>query len=802
MDDSNNSEGYLLELANSILALLNLSAKIENEEDLFSDEFYLTIISVLIQEGELDLKPGKTPEEKVKTLKGLLDYLSSMLETELPKIDVKAIIHKHDREPTKDLLELLFSLIQTIIKANLEQMGEDIELDDNEEIKSHSFNENKLNLSEKKKSEKMRLDKDEEIDLENLESLRLGKDKDKKKEKSVENKDAKDKDNKDNKDNKDTEEEKKIEDNSLKDNNINNILNNDDDEDLKDLKDIKNSSTNKKKQKDSADKEKDKIIEKEGVDIKKLAKQFKDNDEDFEEEENLNNLKEKETDDMNIFNDSNDIKINNNITDTDKKSSVKKSNEIPNLLDVEENSDFKKAKNQFEDIRISGQDNSDLGINYSEQHQAYSVPQTQNKLQLPSASEENELENDDDFDYNYKEDKKSKKEDTLGTNSNINNISQNSKSNKKKENKNDSNNLKQSSDKKKSNKKNSSSKKELESSNKKSSNKKEKSENEKKMKDNENSEKLNVEGEGEGEGIQGGDQGEKKVGEGNQISPEQKNTQTNEEENAEYPIIDEGAKYEIMKEFRRIYGDKLDNIFLKHNLEISRNTLELALRNIKLAKQKMMKIGNRIPEVDDLKTKEYLLKYEKERQMMEINYNRDQKKLNFFEQRAINNFKQNIKDMKKAKEIEAKKTENEIERRRKAQEVRNHHNQVKFCNEIYQRALVLEKEKNLEKIKKKREKNRKENEEKRLAMERIENYYKDQIRLLREILEKEKKQKEIEHRAHIQFLSKLEKEKRNEYKKELDNIFDRFDQEEKRNEFERKNKKELAKIFESYYGSK
>ena len=257
-----------------------------------------------------------------------------------------------------------------------------------------------------------------------------------------------------------------------------------------------------------------------------------------------------------------------------------------------------------------------------------------------------------------------------------------------------------------------------------------------------------------------------------------------------------------MKEFRRIYGDKLDNIFLKHNMEISRNTLELALRNIKLAKQKMMKISNRIPEVDDLKTKEYLLKYEKERQMMEMNYNKDQKKLNFFEQRAINNFKQNIKDMKKTKEIEARKTEIEIERRRKAQEVRNHHNQIKFCNEIYQRALQLEKEKNLEKIKKKREINKKENEDKRLAMERIENYYKDQIRLLREILANEKKQKEIEHRAHIQMLSKLEKEKRNEYKKELDNIFDRFDQEEKKNEFERKNKKELAKIFDSYYGSK
>ena len=103
-------------------------------------------------------------------------------------------------------------------------------------------------------------------------------------------------------------------------------------------------------------------------------------------------------------------------------------------------------------------------------------------------------------------------------------------------------------------------------------------------------------------------------------------------------------------------------------------------------------------------------------------------------------------------------------------------------------------------MKRKREQNKKENEEKREAMERIENYYKEQIKLLREILENEKKQKEIEHRAHIQFLATFAKEKRDEYRKELDNIFDKFEQEEKRNEFERKNKKELAKIFDSYYG--
>ena len=284
----------------------------------------------------------------------------------------------------------------------------------------------------------------------------------------------------------------------------------------------------------------------------------------------------------------------------------------------------------------------------------------------------------------------------------------------------------------------------------------------------------------------------------NEGEKEIKSSQDNEED--EEPYIEDDYKYEIMKQFKKIYGDKLDNIFLKHNLQNSKNVFELALRNIKLAKQKMMKIENRIPEIDDLKTREYLLKYERERQLMEDHYNKEQKKLNYFEERAVNNFKQNIKDDKKAKEIEARKTENEIERRRKAQELRNNHNQIKFCNEIYQRALVLEKEKKIEKMKKMREKNRKENEEKREQMIRIENYYKDQIRLLREVLENEKRQKEIEHRAQIQLLSTLAREKREEYRKKLESIFDKFDQEERKNEFERKNKKELNKIFDSYYG--
>ena len=170
-DDSNNQddEVELVDIANYILALLNSSDKIENEEDLFSDEFYISVISVLMADEEIKLKPGKTPDEKVKNLKELLNFFTNMLEIELPDIDSEAIILEHDRKNTKTLLELLFNLIQTILKAQLEQMGdEDLELDDNEGNHSNDY---KLNLSEKKPQQKMKLDKDEEIDLEKLESL-------------------------------------------------------------------------------------------------------------------------------------------------------------------------------------------------------------------------------------------------------------------------------------------------------------------------------------------------------------------------------------------------------------------------------------------------------------------------------------------------------------------------------------------------------------------------------------------------------------------------------------------------------
>ena len=83
-------------------------------------------------------------------------------------------------------------------------------------------------------------------------------------------------------------------------------------------------------------------------------------------------------------------------------------------------------------------------------------------------------------------------------------------------------------------------------------------------------------------------------------------------------------------------------------------------------------------------------------------------------------------------------------------------------------------------------------------MTQIESYYRDKISILKDILQKEKYEKEIEHRARIQFLSKIEKEKKSGFKKQIDEMFDRLEEEERKSEF-RNDSEELEKILRTYY---
>jgi hypothetical protein len=264
-------------------------------------------------------------------------------------------------------------------------------------------------------------------------------------------------------------------------------------------------------------------------------------------------------------------------------------------------------------------------------------------------------------------------------------------------------------------------------------------------------------------------------------------------------LFDENIKYEIMKEFRKIYGDKLDYIFLKYNSQFSQNIIELALRNIKLAKEKMLKLGTNIPSKEDPEIIEFLQKYEKEFEYMLLNYSKEQKYQDIIKQKRINNYNNKIKKNQKIEEINNIKIEKEIQRRQKAKEMKNLHNRIKIGNKIYKEALEQEKQKNLENIKLKKEIINDENEEKRKAMMEIEKYYTDKIAILKEILKREKEEREIEHRAQIQFLSQIERERKNEFRKQIDDVFQRFDEEDRRAQFEDNNNEQIEKILNSYY---
>ena len=84
-------------------------------------------------------------------------------------------------------------------------------------------------------------------------------------------------------------------------------------------------------------------------------------------------------------------------------------------------------------------------------------------------------------------------------------------------------------------------------------------------------------------------------------------------------------------------------------------------------------------------------------------------------------------------------------------------------------------------------------------MTQIENYYKDKITILKEILKREKYEKEIEHRSKIQFLSKFEREKKFAFKKQIDKIFERLDEEDRKNEFLNSNSDQLENVLNAYY---
>ena len=823
-EESEIKDGDLLNIANNILSLLNYSQKLDNEEDLFLDDFYVSIIGNLLSDNQPEISPGETLQEKAEIMNQLVLSLSQAIEVDLSHINGAGIILNHDKVSAKNLLDVISELIKTIIDNNLE------------EVQEEKNEENDKNFSESKKKEEIKISEVSQVS--NV--INTGENND--------------------------DLNKKIKEYQIEENN--NELNNENEIENDNMKQSHESSSNNKinsscfeplqfqklmnQMKDKENKENDSYIRqtyfqndisryernREFIEINQETNNENNYQKEDAEENDNNNINaqenvQNESPIMNVSDiDNKEIeltsgkKTKNKIkkpSDTENYTSnkKKKSNEIPDLINSEEKkiessqkktSNKKDKKNLFdkEDEKIDLKDienpeESEIDLNYSENKTANSMPPGFVKINLEEESERKENK-DSNIDR--------KKTDSIFDDSHIIKGSQMDKSNRFNdeeeefeqekyeinnnytESKNDSK-LNNSSQKKKyiiasSNKSNSKQNSKMKNKNiqKLSS----PSENDNQKSSQKKSQKLSNQ-----KNLQNSSEPENNIIEENsQKSSNNNNNKTSSGENIQ--MDDDQLKYQIMKEFYKIYGDKLDYLFLKQNTQLSPNLIELALRNIKLAKEKMQKINSNIPPKDDPKILEYLQKYEKELEFMLLNYNKDQKKFEITKEREITNYSKSIKHKQKIDEIEKMKTDNELDRRQRAKDVRNYHNKIKFSNKIYKDALEQEKIKNLENIKYQKEIINKENEEKRKAMITIEKFYKDQIKMLKEILAKEKKERDMEHRAYMIILNQKEREAKEEYKKQLNEIFQKFDEEDRIEQYENENNPEIKRIFDAYYG--
>ena len=548
----------ILKIANNILHLLDYSQKLTDEEILFSDEFYISILTNLLTEQNKELIPGQTPEQKVKSLKNLIRTLSDIIEIDLSQINAEGIIMNHDKESAKSLLELIEELIKTLINSNTIEAKEENnnkknkkEENEYESYESEEFiNENDINsVNIKKLRERMKLSDD--IDNEENENS------------SYKRKYAELEDGIDNLNDNFEEEEKENEEkeNEYKSMNINynsEDKNNESGSRVMNVSHISEMEKNKI-QELSSSKEKNKKNKK----IKDI----------IELEENNPSSKKSNT-----------------------KTNKKKYEEIPNLLinkikkDTDNNNNIEK-ENDEESIKYNNylESNSNMGESNLYGEENYNVPQSvpraYNKLHLSNDSNESENSNNHYIRSKKKLNKKKEKENqsSNNTNSNINNE------------KNITDEYNEEINISSTNKKN-----------------KEVTLNSKKISENNEQNIQNVNEEEEDDISKSSEysqnvQKSSKKSSASKISKNKNKKISYENINyIEIPMSNEEMIYLIKKELRKLYGEKASQYFKK-------DFLELISENLKATRKAIIKYETG-KEADDFFSREFFQKYLKEMQ--------------------------------------------------------------------------------------------------------------------------------------------------------------------------------------------
>ena len=733
----------ILKIANNILHLLDYSQKLTDEEILFSDEFYISILTNLLTEQNKELIPGQTPEQKVKSLKNLIRTLSDIIEIDLSQINAEGIIMNHDKESVKSLLELIEELIKTLINSNTIEAQEENnnkknkkEENEYESYESEEFiNENDINsVNIKKLRERMKLSDD--IDNEENENS------------SYKRKYAELEDGIDNLNDNFEEEEKENEEkeNEYKSMNINynsEDKNNESGSRVMNVSHISEMEKNKI-QELSSSKEKNKKNKK----IKDI----------IELEENNPSSKKSNT-----------------------KTNKKKYEEIPNLLinkikkDTDNNNNIEK-ENDEESIKYNNylESNSNMGESNLYGEENYNVPQSvpraYNKLHLSNDSNESENSNNHYIRSKKKLNKKKEKENqsSNNTNSNINNE------------KNITDEYNEEINISSTNKKN-----------------KEVTLNSKKISENNEKNIQNVNEEEEDDISKSSEysqnvQKSSKKSSASKISKNKNKKISYENINyIEIPMSNEEMKYLIKKELRKLYGEKASQYFKK-------DFLELISENLKETRKAIIKYETG-KEADDFFSREFFQKYLKEMQKIIKNCINELNKENVYKKNVIMNLGNNIKIVKKLKDAENKEISNDIENKKNDFNSRNDEinmnnlNQIlmypKYCYELQKKIHLLQ-------IQNQIEFNYALEQERENKLEETKKNYEEHISTLNKILKQRKKERLNKKKFGELLESSLKEMKKSKLRKQVEDMLDQIDEDDEKINVE-DNNEQIEKIMKN-----
>ena len=804
------TEEDLINIANAIYSILSQEKEIKSEEELFSDTVYIDIIGTLLPNIQGEISPGETPEEKIENIGLLLSLLNKLLETELD-IDPKKIIIDKDKESAKTFLEILLEVTTSLLNSGAEFEEEEDELE-----------ERKMNISEPGMK----------YNEESVESLRLGKDK-KSGKKSGKKKEEK--------------------------------IKKEDKEDLLDGLDKEKSQSGENLifDKNNKDIDLDNNIDNDNIDVD-IDNEEKKNNSDADDEIIRKNTEEEN---INLTNENNDINSEKKTYDipgllegdiekskSKSKSNIELDNENENDLEEEE---FNIQKNKFNFANLGNSDDDNSSMNNK---LANSVPQPMDKpmltnnnsteeyIDLRKNKKSKEKKEEDDFDYNYNDELEEKNNSNSNSNTSNMNISLHSKKSKSKKQQkilDESNSKLNESSNKKSKNKN-----KLTNNNNTGSNSKKNNINNKINKNNTNKKSTKKQSRTTSKknnltqtqsNISLNDDISKSSVYTNSLRPapnpnekkaEKKNLEAQNSRkssiktkskssastiiNSEIPLDTQGFKFELIKELKKLYGKKIGKVLQGPNNSYS--NLDLVLQEFKLAKkqEKLMKNAEKnsasksnnanLSSEDTILTRDFLLKNERLLQLMLQICDQKLKSKKSDQEKYVREIGQNLPFMKKLKDFENKRLENEIANKKFFYKNNNNYiEEIYFCQKIYENFLQLESEKCAREIESLNLINAMKLEEKANNISEIENYYKNKIAILKEIERREREENRRSKMNDDLIYYQLNSMPKRELKRKMKFIINSLDDEmyttndEAENNNIQNNQEEIEKILDNYY---